>query len=269
MFGFDPRMNYQRRRLLEAASEGHLAARQGELGERGVSRRVSNTPRVLENRNRRPRRSGSFEEYSNRRFKPRVIDQTKHALPFGKAIDRLNKQIDKASTFYTEFMNDYDRDIQPIKRYATVDVLNKLWRLRVTGKQDSRIADGGDEVIDDDETLKFKLKFRDMKLKVEKALDSALNSNLNEGEHHSRRSATRVDSGKRLKKKVDTAREQIVMLLDAAPETREKCRALINELELLKGLINSDLDNNKEMYKSDSDDFTEGTSDTENGYDEG
>jgi hypothetical protein len=269
IFGFDSRMSYQRRRLLEAAERGHLPLRPGLLGDGREPRRIIDTSRVLEHRklDRPPPRSDLVDEYSDPRLRPRPVGQRRDTMPFGTAMIQLHKQIENASAFYNEFHTDYDCDVQPIKRYATVDVLSKLWVLKVIGKHDPRTTEG-DEVIEDDESLRFKVKFRDMKLRVEKALDAALSSTLKGGQHHSRRCVNRMESAKRLKEKVDTANEQILILLDAAADAREHCRALVDELELLKGLINPDLDNNKDLYKSGGSDAMEDTSDAENGYDE-
>jgi len=86
-------------------------------------------------------------------------------------------------------------------------------------------------------------KLEEVKQKLIQLLEGVLHSDVKQ------KSLAQTDAAKRLQKKIETASEQIVELLDGAPQTREQCDALLTELELLKNLVNPDDDKNR-FFKS-------------------
>lgn len=75
--------------------------------------------------------------------------QRKEPLPFGRAKNKLLEQLGKAEEIYSGFQRDFDSDIGSIKKYATVEVLNELWVLRVLGNKDPKAIQGDDAGNDD------------------------------------------------------------------------------------------------------------------------
>lgn len=173
------------------------------------------------------------------------------SLPFGKAMKKLYKQITQAEQFYSDFQNNFDADIQAIQGYATEDILKVLWELKVRGRRSrSRDSQQGSPERGSE-------KFEIMQRKVAQALEMAVESRVNDWIGRSKKSSPKIDSSKRLQKKVETANDQILDLLHHAAHSREYCEALLSELELLKTLIDPDLDKNKGLYRGGGDEDDE------------
>jgi len=216
-----------------------------------------------------PPKSGLLDEYGDPRLRSRIVGRGRgpNSLPFGRAMNKLFRQLEQAEKFYGDFQLEYDSDISEIKKYATVEVLSALWILKVKGGRDRRDSLGsqhtmGDEISSERATERFEA----MQRKTIQSLEGALTSTLNEGPRLSRRQMTRIESAKRLQRKVDIANEQILDLLESATRGREYCEGLLSELELLKALIDPINEKNRELYKGGRDDG--GLSSIEDDHDE-
>jgi hypothetical protein len=72
-----------------------------------------------------------------------MLQQRKDAFPYDRAMRKLFDQLIHAEQFYN-FQSDYDNDITSIKKYATADLLDELWMLRVKGRKDLRAVFEGE-----------------------------------------------------------------------------------------------------------------------------
>jgi len=167
--------------------------------------------------------------------------EEREAVPFESALTMLLKRLEQAERFFTMFQAEYDEDISGVKRYATAIVLTDLWILKVKGRKDGQEClesqDGGEDC---DSAITAGDMFRKMRKIVPEALERVLNSAFPDGGRSSQKQ-TRLDSVKRLRKKVETAKEQIIELLNKAPKRRDECAELIREFGLLKALIHASL----------------------------
>jgi hypothetical protein len=146
------------------------------------------------------------EEFTYPTLRSETMAQRKQPLPFGRAMNKLLEQLGRAEELYSGFHRDFDSDIGSIKKYATVEVLNELWVLRVLGNKDPKAIEG-DDAGNDDSLRDSKELFADMRRDVARALETALDSTVKEGSKPSRKKQTRMESAKRLQRKIDTANE--------------------------------------------------------------
>ena len=151
---------------------------------------------------------------------------------------------------YSNFQFEYEDDNASIKKYATKEIVDKLWTLKVRGKKDRRASFGSQDDIVVEDSVEYEAKFVAWKKKVAEALDNVINSATKGGKGYSKKT-NRQESMNRLKGTVPTANNQILPLLDAVVKEREECKALIIELERPRALFNPDNDSNKELYNGD------------------
>jgi hypothetical protein len=167
------------------------------------------------------------------------------AISFGKAMIKLHQQIERAEQFYGQFRDEYNTDIQGIKRYVTDENLLTIWVLRVKGQRDPKVAGNQDE--EEQQLAEAAERFPSFKKKLRDAFSEALCSTMNQGKTD-RKAAIRLDSAKRLKEKVVLAHSQILDLLDLLPKAPEHCEEMLRELGELRTLIDPTTEKNQELY---------------------
>ncbi|KAH7342218.1 hypothetical protein BKA65DRAFT_478120 [Rhexocercosporidium sp. MPI-PUGE-AT-0058] len=180
--------------------------------------------------------------YRNSRSRPNMSGQAEERQPLGKAMKKLHKLLGDVEKAYREFQDHFDRDVENIKSYATDKSLGSLWEMKVAGKKGHT---DGEDVSETPES--FAKKHEGMEKKLALALSIAIRSKFGPV---SRKAAIRIEDAHRLQEKVDTANTQIMDLLDKVPKDRDHCVSLLNELALLKSLVDPEADANKKLYRS-------------------
>jgi hypothetical protein len=175
-----------------------------------------------------------------------LVAERKESIAFCKAIAQLHRQLGKAADMYKEFMDSYDGETQPIKKYASKDILDRLWILRVKGERDPETFGAGEYGKEDENLMATLEKFELCQRKTAQALRDALSSTMNGSEN-------RIQSAERLKEKVKTAYHQILELQEMALSEKDHCAALLNELDELKAMIDPTSAKNKAFKTGGSD----------------
>lgn len=190
----------------------------------------------------------------------------KSTVPFSKAMRNLHRQLDKTASTYETFQRDYENDISSIKKYATKDILDRLWKLRVKGEKDPKtIGDNDDENEQPDEELAGnKDKLQLCQRNAAQALKVAINSAVKE-----KGSKSRIRTAEHLKDKVKTSSRQILKLFDLALEGPEHCVTLWDELDELKKMVDPESPRNKALYKGDLDEDAVSSGGSGGGSDDG
>lgn len=172
---------------------------------------------------------------------------------FSKGMAKLFKQLATAERFYRDFQTSFDNDIVAIKKYATAEIRNTLWILKVGGGDRHRRRSSIDQAVDsadDSSSDRPYERFKSNKHKLLRALDICLSARPPpEARRSSKRNTSREEAAMRLYRKVQIANEQITELLDQAPRKRECCSGLVGELEMLKTLVDPENESNKISYK--------------------
>jgi hypothetical protein len=184
------------------------------------------------------------DEDSGRRYNFGYKD---NALPFGRAMIQLHRVLDAAEKFYTEFQNDYDNDVKALKSYGSDDLLDSAWIMKVKG-QGSRGDFEEDEDEIDDATESYTETFKENMKKVVDAMEAATKSRLIWGTIESTDQI--IESRKRLQEKVTTSSKHIRDLMKVAMKTRKNCEAFLEELSLLKDLVEPESRKNKILYRN-------------------
>lgn len=174
---------------------------------------------------------GYIDERVNRSVQTGTVRETDDVLPVSLAIKELFYQLEAAAKFYTNFGKEYEKDIALVKKYATKEILENLWIRRVRRAKDPRAA------FQNEDHDGYEDQFAVWKRKLCHALDGVIASNLDEASHDDRNRSDQ--SMVRMVDKIGTANRQLLPLLDAAWRGQDRCRELIIELELLKGLVKS------------------------------
>jgi len=172
------------------------------------------------------------------------------SVSFRKAMRKLYDQLQRAADFYGKFRDDFDNDTINVKKYAPEPTMIDLWVSRLIGKrarQDSVTSKNGNE--DDDFGKSQVEEFDKMKKAVTKVLQDAVGSDIIGESQDSRWDTTRKDTAIRLQEKVEIANEQILDLLESVTKGREHCVQLLDEIDLLKKLIDPEDDKNKGLYR--------------------
>lgn len=201
-----------------------------------------------------------FFDSEHRQLRSRVAEPRRVGgkVPFGRAMRKLHKELEKAEAFYKGFYNDFDADIQSIKAFATQDIRADLWLLkagRLPGdRKSSDSTEGNDDNDQEKSPEQLSQKFDGWEEKVNRAMQTAIDARIGESSSPNRKIETRLDSRRRLQRKVEVASEQIADLLQKAADDRDGCKALLSELDALKALIDPDDQKNSEMYKGVGDD---------------
>lgn len=164
-------------------------------------------------------------------------------LHFALALKELHRKLEEAEQFYESFELEYEEDVRSIKVYASKEILEKLWTRKARGSNGSTNQDG----YSDGDFAEYGAKFAAFKRTVSHALDEALkpmagNAALN-------RQSARHQSMTRLAAKIATANRQIVPLLDGACKGQADCKALVEELQELKGLVDPETEKSKQILK--------------------
>jgi len=218
-----------------------------------------------------PVREGFFDDTCDPRLRPRSgVRRAINSLPFGKAMRKLFKQSVKAEQFYSNFQSGFDEDIAAIRKYATPEILTELWLLKVSGGDGNRrqSIESQDTTLDNEISSDGSVElFETMRTKMVRSLNTATCAKLDGTPRPSRKNMSRLDSAARLQRKLDVANEQIQDLLQKASKGREYCDGLLNELELLKTLIDPENERNKELYSASGDeqDGADGDEEDEDG----
>ncbi|KAL2076215.1 hypothetical protein VTL71DRAFT_1158 [Oculimacula yallundae] len=162
---------------------------------------------------------------------------------FSKAMKRLFKELAEAETVYGDHQTAFDNDTTEIKKYAGDDSLGVLWKKKWAGKNGDSDGENAQEA-----TEVFSQTHADLKQKLEMALQEATLSKFTPGQD-ARRTPIQIENAKRLQEKVVTASKQIIDLLGNVSLHRDYSLSLLNELVLLKTLIDPELDANKSLYR--------------------
>lgn len=213
-------------------------------------------PRCLDTRASPPGRAyqGHFESTlpraDHRDREPRLrsaMAGRKSSVSLGRGMKKLHKVLGKSEDFFSTFLSGFDQDMNSIEKYVTLEIQEELWRLKVAGKRDKRTIKD-DQYQQEDEGEKPKKKFEEKKKDLNHALQLALTVRLDEEKDTSKAKA-RLESAGRLQEKIRVANDQISELLEKATKDRDHCSALINEIRLLRALVDPDGEGNKDLFK--------------------
>lgn len=171
----------------------------------------------------------------------------KSSVSFGRGMKKLYGALDKAEQYFSNFLQEYDNDMGSTEKYATLEIMEELWKLKVGGKRDKRTIKD-DNPPNDEDSDKPKQKFLEKKRDLNHALQLALNVGL-EDDRHTSRAKARKESAKRLQNKIDVASGQIGDLLDEAVKDRDQCAALLEEIKMLKVLVDPEAETNRDLFK--------------------
>jgi len=152
-------------------------------------------------------------------------------------------------------------DVVNIRKYAKPGIVSELWVLKVAGKRNPKLVSAQGESIPMEGEMQEK--FGDMKQKLVRSLQAVLQSDVRQA------NPTYTDAAERLQRKVETANEQIVVLLEGAPQTRENCNSLLNEIDLLKHLVNPGDKKNKVFRSNGHGESNQGNNNQGGGYQSG
>lgn len=204
--------------------------------------------------------AGATEEYPATIFRTRTMANPRDSPPqsIGKAMKNLQKQVAKAEQCYSDFVMEYDNDVQFIRKYGSREVLKELWAAKVTGKKSTDFEDGGDEGVEN-----YRKKFDEQKKSLLGAMKNAASSELKEtgSAHYTDAFNEKSERAIRLLDRVALFRDQISRLLEKAPSGEHYCKDLVNELGQLKSLVDPESELYKDLYKdSGCDDGEEGGS---------
>ncbi|KAE8451374.1 hypothetical protein EG329_004003 [Mollisiaceae sp. DMI_Dod_QoI] len=210
-------------------------------------------PRYLDSRPNPSGRGypGQFESSfprGHRDLRPRPnMAGRKTSVSFGRGMKKLSRALQKAEDYFTNFLAEYDNDMLSTERYATLGIREELWCLKVAGKRDKRINKDEQNPLDD-EGEKPRQKFEEKKKDLNHALQLALNVRL-EDERPTARAKARIDSAERLQSKIEVATGQISDLLNKAATGRDHCASLLDEINMLKTLVDPELETNRDLFK--------------------
>jgi hypothetical protein len=202
----------------------------------GTRKQRDRTPRVLD---LSPHGSRGVDEYSRRLARTELGRERNGVLPFSLAVNELQRQLVEAMDFYVDLNTKYEKDIERIKKYATKEVLEKIWTLKVTRSKDPGTM-AHDQYHDQNRDNLFaecEDQFVIRKRTLSHALDGAISSSLR-GSHDDPNGA-RHQSMIRLIDKIRMANQQLLPLFDTAWKRPELCKDLVTELKMLAGLIKS------------------------------
>lgn len=217
---------YTERQRRPQARRGTLSPKLGSTGYR------YGDPKIQERQFRnKARRQSTPRSDGYRDWNPRSGAQKEGTLPFEKAMQWLHEALVSAENFYKKFQDDYDKEVRSIK-YAGVELLQKLWVKKVTGKGAPGLDGSQDRMSAD----KWEETFVERKWSLCKAMEAALNAKLDLGDLEPPKPII-LEARKRLQEKVDTACQQVVDLLDSATNGSDQCKVLLGELRLLKELV--------------------------------
>ncbi|CZR55044.1 uncharacterized protein PAC_04930 [Phialocephala subalpina] len=177
-----------------------------------------------------------------------VMAGRKSSVSFGRGMKKLYGALDKAEQYFNNFIQEYDNDMGSTEKYATLEIREQLWKLKVAGKRDKRTIKDDDNQPNDEGSDKPKQKFLEKKKDLNHALQLALTVGL-EDDRQTSRAKARKESAKRLQNKIDVASTQIGELLDEAVKYRDQCQALLDEIKMLKVLVDPETETNKDLFK--------------------
>lgn len=172
----------------------------------------------------------------------------KSSVSFGRGMKKLYGALHRAEDYFNNFIQEYDNDMGSTEKYATLEIREALWKLKVGGKRDKRTIRDDDNLLNDEGFDKPKQKFLEKKKDLNHALQLALTVGL-EDDRHTSRAKARKESAKRLQNKIDVASTQIGDLLDEAAKDRDQCAALLEEIKMLKVLVDPEAETNKDLFK--------------------
>ena len=212
----------------------------------GIDIRRQDRPLRVPTTGSRPSRS--IDEHSSLSAGTEVVREKSDALAFSLAIKELYHQLGTAVAFYIKFDLEYEKDIVQIKKYATREILDNLWAMKIRRSKDLGTAaqDRYHDRYGDNLFAEHEDQFVVWKMKLSRVLDGAITSSFREASHYDCNS-TRYQSKVRLIDKIRVANGQLRPLLDMASERRERCRDLITELKMLRGLIDPGRGNSEEL----------------------
>jgi hypothetical protein len=172
----------------------------------------------------------------------------------------LHRELGRAQELYNRCLSDFENDVSTIRRYTNADTLSGMWAAKVDGVRDRRnFLEGDDQGADEngENGEKFREKFTEMEEKIRRALGAAASSTLNVYRPHeglSDRKQARLAASERMKQKVHLEMDQLLNLMEDSKASREHCRHLVHELELLQSTVNPEEQMNQELFRPIDDD---------------
>jgi hypothetical protein len=192
------------------------------------------------------RESKDVDEYGRRRGRTEIVRERNDVLPFSITVNELQRQLGDAIKFYEDFNSKYENDIDLIKKYATKEVLENLWTMKVMSKEPATAShDEYDDQDSDNLLAESEDQFAIWKRTLSHALDGAISSGMREGNLHDP-NGTRHQSMTRLVDKIRMANQQLLPLFDTAWKRPEFSSDLVTELKMLHGLIKSGRGNSED-----------------------
>lgn len=192
---------------------------------------------------RRARVQSVVSERPSRKTKttstPSTGDRTE--VPFDKVLLHLYRQLVKALDTFNSFKEEYDEEMNHIKSYATKDVMEQLWVLRIKGERYETV-EGEDQGDNSLQGSKDNLEF--VQSKVNQAFIEIMDAKID-----AKWKEERIQAAERLKAKLKTASDQISRLQEMALTRSKHCGTLVGELEELKSLVEPRSDKNAIIFK--------------------
>lgn len=135
---------------------------------------------------------------------PRSLEQeTFNNVPFGRALRRLFKQLEKAEEFYENFQREFNTESEGIKKYATADILLDLWHLKLQNGSQEQTGESGSCAQGKAQRVET------INSKLLHCLQTAMDSKPSEATQGPGQNETDLDNMRRLQKKVKLAHEDI------------------------------------------------------------
>jgi hypothetical protein len=169
----------------------------------------------------------------------------------------LHRELGRAQELYNRCLTDFENEVSTIRSYTNADTLSGMWAAKVDGVRDRRNFREGDDQGADENGETFKQRFTKIEEKVRRALDAAASSTLNLYRRHegfSDRKQARLAASERLKQRVHLEMDSLLTLMEDAKASREHCRHLVHELELLQSTVNPEEQMNQELFRPIDDD---------------
>ncbi|KAH7412611.1 hypothetical protein BKA64DRAFT_702733 [Cadophora sp. MPI-SDFR-AT-0126] len=195
----------------------------------------------------------------NRHARMNMAGHSEQGEPIGKAMKKLFNVLGDAEKAYRDFQQGFDDDTEGIKRYAKTTSLVDLWRRKVEGDRGDAAEEYPGEQSED-----FAETHDTMKKKLATAMGTAILATA--GVSSGPSATIRLENVTHLQQKVETANMQIMDVLEKMPRSREYCQSLLNELAILKYIIDPASESNNKLYKAGAGD---GNGDAEEDEEEG
>lgn len=193
------------------------------------------------------RRGHSHGEYHHSRTGHRstnsrqIIDESRHShdnsrrrksrrLSFSDAINELHDVLTDGLRFYQAFKADYERDVQRIRSYADPNLLDQLWRSKISRFEKRSSADGrhhGGDSSHEAQSQQSDMTFTGMAKDIVEGIHSTIDATRKVDRPEDAENAEIVGS------KLGKTYKDLMKKLDTAPYRMKDTRLLMTELEML------------------------------------